>query len=607
MGKKSDETIEEESHYNFGGLHNRLKKSKIAKHTSEFLQRRLTAVTLKHLKSTTDDDLPIIIHFNHHNRPCRDSDSIMSNSSAATTSTWRATLGPEDNDLVSSLSPKQIKYQELLHELIMTEEAYLADLQLVQQVFIADLESTWHNLPESIRKTFESLHTIVQFHIVVLADLRECQHVQHPLIVGDVVERFRGYIPHIFDVYKEYFVHFELANDLIAKSLSNPETACLKSFGSYVQERCVYQECRSLTLQSFLLKPVQRLMKYPLFLKSQIECFEENDVAIQQHVQCMSEMDMVIRNIEDYKNQMEQAFRLSDLGERIRNLQEMGIQLNQPHRRLIHEGPLILHPSPQDPNVAPQRSFSKSSRQIFYKQKQKPLYVFLFNDLILFTKIRSKRISQGESELRTSVSGGGKLYGPAPDILFKLAAAPGQVTHLDRNVLQSDTSKNPNRSAWFGSFCRSSSRKSSGGSLSRSYHNYSNAEPDVHPLQFTCSIASRNVVNMLLETKTAEDKKIWCDSIESVRDEHCQRDGETNSHRNGRESAAVGAKTFYNYENSFQSISTMPAPLDDDAQDDSEDELSSIYSSIWDESYSESFHSSLFTEPFIDSQPKVDC
>ena len=120
-------------------------------------------------------------------------------------------------------------------------------------------------------------------------------------------------------------------------------------------------------------------------------------------------------------------------------------------------------------------------------------------------------------------------------------------------------------------------------------------------------------MNMLLEAKTAEDKKIWCDYIESVRDEHCQRtDGETNSHSGRKEEAAMAgssaAKTFY-YERSLRSISTLSTPLDqdDDDDDDSEDELASIYSSIWDDSYSKSFHSSLFTEPFVDSQSKLDC
>ena len=38
----------------------------------------------------------------------------------------------------------------------------------------------------------------------------------------------------------------------------------------------------------------------------------------------MREMDTTIRNIEEYKNQIEQASRLSDLNERIRNLQVYG-------------------------------------------------------------------------------------------------------------------------------------------------------------------------------------------------------------------------------------------------------------------------------------------
>ena len=38
----------------------------------------------------------------------------------------------------------------------------------------------------------------------------------------------------------------------------------------------------------------------------------------------MSEMDTTIRSIEEYKNQTEQASKLNDLSERIRNLQVYG-------------------------------------------------------------------------------------------------------------------------------------------------------------------------------------------------------------------------------------------------------------------------------------------
>ena len=142
---------------------------------------------------------------------------------------------------------------------------------------------------------------------------------------------------------------------MIAKSLSNPDTACLKAFGSYVQVAYTlfyantahnnrYLGTMHLSGVSFAYTPVfsaeasAAFDEIPSFSKgtihsglaystadiafqSQIECFDENDIAIQKHIQCMNEMDLAIRRIEEYKNQVEQAFRLTDLGERVRNLQ----------------------------------------------------------------------------------------------------------------------------------------------------------------------------------------------------------------------------------------------------------------------------------------------
>jgi hypothetical protein len=50
-----------------------------------------------------------------------------------------------------------------------------------------------------------------------------------------------------------------LIDDMTADSASD--------FGEFVRMQSSLPECGSLSLSSFLLKPVQRLMKYPLFFR----------------------------------------------------------------------------------------------------------------------------------------------------------------------------------------------------------------------------------------------------------------------------------------------------------------------------------------------------
>lgn len=48
-------------------------------------------------------------------------------------SSWRGTLSAEDLEFLD-MAPDEIKYQELIHELIVTEQAYVDDLEMVQYV-----------------------------------------------------------------------------------------------------------------------------------------------------------------------------------------------------------------------------------------------------------------------------------------------------------------------------------------------------------------------------------------------------------------------------------------------------------------------------------------
>lgn len=145
----------------------------------------------------------------------------------------------------------------------------------------------------------------------------------------------------------------------------------------------------------------------------------------------------------------------------------------------------------------------------------------------------------------------GSYYGPTPDTLFKITHTPGKITLVDRavtrEVIVNNNDKQRRGSALFQSLRRYGSRLNNGesndtnippspsGEFSQvSYFNsqscnemYGNNQSNVaierHPLQFICSIATRNLINIRFETETPEEKDTWCYHLESVLEEHVQR------------------------------------------------------------------------------------
>lgn len=67
----------------------------------------------------------------------------------------------------------------------------------------------------------------------------------------------------MFHIYAAYFINFEKAIEIIKQASDSRSDI----FGTYLRERNTLPDCRNLPLHAFLLKPVQRITKYPLFFK----------------------------------------------------------------------------------------------------------------------------------------------------------------------------------------------------------------------------------------------------------------------------------------------------------------------------------------------------
>ncbi|CAO3588876.1 unnamed protein product [Absidia cylindrospora] len=443
---------------------------------------------------------------------------------------WKDGLSPHDADYFC-LNPAQLQFQELLYEVILTENTYVDDLTLAYQIFAKDA-LTWSTLPKSLRLIFDNLVQIIRLHLGLLQDLRLRQSSQHPIVrtIGDI---FLVYAPRFLDYYSAYFINFEKANEVVVRSMASKTD----QLGAYFRTRSNWPECRNLTLQSFLLKPVQRLMKYPLFFKSLSDSLPHSDPDRITHLRTLHELKLVIQRIEVDKKESEDDRKLEDLASRIRG---MPGKLTTPGRRLIYEGYLTLVPSIQvplmrsvtkdalggqhytyapHPNVAPTRSHSFSSSTTSASNKKR-LYVFLFNDMILCTKVRSKtRIVEQDIKPQN-------YYGPSPQALFKLEQSPGQLTFVDRSVSRLVEGKDNHHGS------KTSLRF---GSLRRTWSNHSSIHPsstlvdstssdyEEHPQQFICSIATRHITNYHFETATADEKNQWCAKLEQVLESHVQR------------------------------------------------------------------------------------
>ncbi|XP_063995823.1 uncharacterized protein LOC135173120 isoform X2 [Diachasmimorpha longicaudata] len=156
--------------------------------------------------------------------------------------------------------------ERVLLEIVDTEAIYVEHLcQVIQGYLIV-----WRDDPNSLLTQFElsnlfnNIEDIFSFNSQFLKEIKECQ-LKPILVANTFIKHNSG-----FKVYTEYCTKYPRAVSILTELMSREETA--KAF----RER---QEAlgHALPLGSFLLKPVQRILKYHLLLENLSKEFEADD------------------------------------------------------------------------------------------------------------------------------------------------------------------------------------------------------------------------------------------------------------------------------------------------------------------------------------------
>lgn len=116
-------------------------------------------------------------------------------------------------------------------------------------------------LPREPMKLFDWLDDIVQLHTQISSALHLARSMQYPVVLH-ISEHLRPFVPRL-ELHLPYLARLESVTEEIDKMARDPES----DFGEFIRLQSSNPECENLGLSSFLLKPVQRLMKYPLFFK----------------------------------------------------------------------------------------------------------------------------------------------------------------------------------------------------------------------------------------------------------------------------------------------------------------------------------------------------
>ncbi|KAM8786092.1 intersectin-2 isoform 2-T3 [Rhynchonycteris naso] len=340
-----------------------------------------------------------------------------------------------DLQTLDTMQPMERKRQGYIHELIQTEERYVDDLQLVVEVFQKRMAESGSLAEGEMALIFVNWKELIMSNTKLLKALRvrkktggEKMPVQ---MIGDILaaelSHMQAYIR---------FCSCQLNGAALLQQKTDEDT----DFKEFLKKLASDPRCKGMPLSSFLLKPMQRITRYPLLIRSILENTPENHV---DH----SSLKLALERAEELCSQVNEGVREKENSDRLEWIQAH-VQCEGLAEQLIFNsltnclGPRkLLH-----------------SGKLYKAKSNKELHGLLFNDFLLLTHmVKQFAVSSGSEKLFSSKSNAQfKMY-KMPiflnEVLVKLPTDPSSdepvfhISHIDR-VYTLRTDNINERTAW---------------------------------------------------------------------------------------------------------------------------------------------------------------
>ncbi|XP_075845187.1 rho guanine nucleotide exchange factor 1 isoform X5 [Microtus pennsylvanicus] len=257
---------------------------------------------------------------------------------------WRELVPP---DTLLSLPKNQVKRQEVISELLVTEAAHVRMLRVLHDLFYQPMADGGFFPLEELQNIFPSLDELIEVHSLFLDRLMKRRQESGYLIeeIGDVLlARFDGAEGSWFQKISSRFCSRQsfALEQLKVKQRKEPR------FCAFVQEAESRPRCRRLQLKDMIPTEMQRLTKYPLLLQSIGQNTEEpaEREKVERAADCCRE---ILHHVNQAVRDMEDLLRLKDYQRRLdlTHLRQSSDpmlsefkNLDITKKKLVHEGPL---------------------------------------------------------------------------------------------------------------------------------------------------------------------------------------------------------------------------------------------------------------------------
>ncbi|XP_039306934.1 protein still life, isoform SIF type 1 isoform X6 [Solenopsis invicta] len=194
------------------------------------------------------------------------------------------------------------KLKKVILELIETERTYVKHLNNLLENYLEPLKRETFLSNAEINALFGNIQEIVTFQRQFLQNLDHAIEMEADFNSFDHPSQFKGVLFSIGSAFLYYVNHFKLYSSFCA-SHSKAQKVLHPNEGNqalqeFLQARNPRQQ-HSSTLESYLIKPIQRILKYPLLLQQLRNLTDERSEEHQHLIEALKGMEKVAEHINE--------------------------------------------------------------------------------------------------------------------------------------------------------------------------------------------------------------------------------------------------------------------------------------------------------------------
>uniref|UniRef100_A0A8C1K4T3 TIAM Rac1 associated GEF 2a n=1 Tax=Cyprinus carpio TaxID=7962 RepID=A0A8C1K4T3_CYPCA len=194
------------------------------------------------------------------------------------------------------------RLRKVIQELVDTEKSYVKDLNCLFEIYLKPLQKETFLTQDEMESLFGSLPEMLEFQKVFLQTLEEKISSFPNFNMLETPVQFKKLLFSLGGSFLYYAEHFKLysgfcANHIkVQKVLKRAKTD--RSFKEFLDARNPTKQ-HSTTLESYLIKPVQRVLKYPLLLRELVSLTDTDSEEHYHLTEALKEMEKVASHINE--------------------------------------------------------------------------------------------------------------------------------------------------------------------------------------------------------------------------------------------------------------------------------------------------------------------